>query len=92
MKRKGKFEIGEHIRDKISGYEGIVTARTEWYNGCWRYRLEPDHLNPETGGLIEDETFDEEQLEKIKKTKVKVPKNKSGGSRVNDVKPIAKGR
>jgi len=90
--RKPKFEIGDHLRDVISGYEGVVTAKTVWYNGCVRYRLEPDKLNPRTGELIESETFDEEQLEKIKKKPVKTPENQSGGARPSDIIPIAKRR
>ena len=92
MGRKMKFDIGDKLRDKISGFEGIVTAKTEWYNGCKRYRLEPDKLNPETGGLIEDETFDEDQLEKVRKVKVRPPTKPTGGSRPNDTRPIAKSR
>lgn len=86
MNRKNKFKIGEKVRDKISGYEGTITAVTIWFNGCVRYRLEPDHLNAD-GELIESETFDEEQVEKVKEKKIRAPKNKSGGLRDNDVRP-----
>jgi hypothetical protein len=89
--RKLKFEIGEMLEDKISGYKGNVMARTEWYNGCVRYRLEPDHLNPD-GELIESETFDEEQLIRVKEKKIKVPKKPTGGMRPNDVMPSIKRR
>lgn len=85
MSRKRKFDIGQKAKDKISGYEGKITAVTEWYNGCIRYRLEPNHLNPD-GELIEDQTFDEEQLELVKEKKMKVPKILTGGVRDNDVR------
>ena len=84
--RKMKFKIGDKVRDIISGYEGKVTARTEWLNGCVRYRVEPDHLNPD-GELIENETFDEEQLEKVKTPSLKLKVEPTGGSRSNDSKP-----
>ena len=83
---KPKFELGQKVRDVISGYDGIVTAITQWYNGCVRYRLEPDHLN-EKGELIEDQTFDEEQLEEVKVPKIKVPTEPTGGGRIDPVKP-----
>jgi len=86
--RKEKFKLGQHVKDTISGYEGVITAITKWYNGCVRYRLEPDHLNSK-GELIESETFDEEQLELTPKDEVEVPEEPTGGCRPNDIRPKA---
>lgn len=41
LKRGGekmfKFKLGEKVKDTITGYEGIVMARTEYWTGCNRY-------------------------------------------------------
>lgn len=33
--------MGKLVRDKISGLEGIVVARTEWLYGCIRLNVQP---------------------------------------------------
>lgn len=54
--------MGSRVRDKISGFTGIATARTEYLNGCARVVVEPDKLG-EKGELIEGKYFDEPQLD-----------------------------
>jgi len=84
--RELKFKLGDKVRDIISGYEGTVTATTQWFNGCNRYRIEPNHLKPD-GELLEDQTFDEEQLEIIETDAINLPDNRTGGCRPNITKP-----
>lgn len=33
--------LGKQVRDKASGFEGIVTARIEYINGCIQYCVKP---------------------------------------------------
>lgn len=28
------FKLGDKIRDRVTGYEGIATVRSDWMNGC----------------------------------------------------------
>jgi len=34
-----KFQIGEILKDNITGFTGVVMARSEYYTGCSQYAL-----------------------------------------------------
>lgn len=34
-----KFELGETLRDKITFFQGVALARTEYFTGCDHYGL-----------------------------------------------------
>ena len=38
------IQLGDRARDSITGYEGIVIARSEWLNGCVRFELQSEKL------------------------------------------------
>jgi hypothetical protein len=79
-----KPALGDLAKDKISGFTGIVTARTEWLNKCVRVQLSPDKLQKD-GTVIDSQTFDEEQVEVIKQAAIKVNKQQTGGDRPGPV-------
>ncbi len=56
------IELGQRVKDKITGFEGIATARVEYLTGCIQYCLKPEKLD-EKGKMIEGEYIDEGQLE-----------------------------
>jgi hypothetical protein len=56
--------LGDKVRDKITGHEGIVIARTEWLYGCVRYVVQGQTLHE--GKPTEPHTFDEDQLVVLK--------------------------
>lgn len=56
-------KLGDNVKDKITGFTGIVTARTEWLYGCIRYIVQPSSLFE--GKPIEPVSFDEGQLEVV---------------------------
>lgn len=58
------LKLGVLARDKVSGFEGIVMARTEWAYGCTRIGLYPRVTN-EDGDVKDDQWFDERQVEQI---------------------------
>ena len=58
-----KFELGTTARDKITGFEGLVTARSQWLNNCNTYRVQPRKLID--GKIQEAGHFDEPQLELV---------------------------
>ena len=33
--------LGDEVKDTITGFKGIVVARTEWLNGCARVTVQP---------------------------------------------------
>jgi len=75
-----KIKLGDKAKDKISGFEGIVTAEVKFLNGCDRLQITPDKLNTD-GSLIDGEYFDRPQLQRVKEKKIKVEKNNNGGDR-----------
>jgi len=75
-----KFEMRDEVKDVITGFKGVVIARTEWSNGCVRYTLMPKALKD---GIPQDSvTIDEEQLVLVSKAKKKEVAP-SGGERQN---------
>ena len=54
------IKLGEKVRDSISGFSGIATARAEYLFGCVRVLIEPTALVD--GKLAEGEWFDEQRL------------------------------
>lgn len=60
-----KFENGDVVRDKISGFEGIIIARVDWLYGCKRYTVQTRGLKD--GKPIETQGFDEDQVEFVSK-------------------------
>ncbi len=73
-----KIKLGDHVRDTISGYEGIATARHEYLNGCERIsisgKMDDPSKEPPTW------VFDEEQVEVVKAER-KPKAQPSGGDR-----------
>lgn len=56
--------LGDRVKDRISGFQGIAIARTTWLHNCTRIVVQPETLNKE-GKPAEDLAFDEAQLEVI---------------------------
>lgn len=61
-KTRNDLPLGRRARDKISGFEGVIDARTEWLNGCFRISIAPDRLDKD-GKIMDSHTFDAEQIE-----------------------------
>lgn len=55
-----KIKLGTHVIDKITGFAGIATARTEFMNGC--IRIGVDSPVGDDGKLRDTEWFDENRL------------------------------
>ena len=73
-----EIELGDKVRCKITGFTGIVVARTEFLNGCVQCDILPkgDKKNkmPEANGI------DQQSLEVIKsKKKVEKKEDANGG-------------
>lgn len=56
-----KFELGARVKDVVTGFEGVVMARTEFLNKCIRYGVQSSSLDKD-GRVMSNEHFDEEQL------------------------------
>jgi len=60
-----RFDLGDRARD-ITGFEGIITGRYEYLNGCIRYTLETLR-----DGEVKELTTDEDRLELVAETEEK---------------------
>lgn len=72
-------QLGDKVKDTISGFSGIVVAKTEWLNGCVRVTIQP--LIGKDGKLPESATFDIEQLVVLKSKASSIPQKVTGGDR-----------
>lgn len=59
-----KFGLGDRVKDRISGFSGIVIARTDWLNQCHRYSVQPEAMHE--GKPLENQGFDEGDLVLVK--------------------------
>jgi len=51
-KKTDEIQLGDVAKDSITGFEGVVTGRTEWLNGCCRWLIQPRSLHE--GKPVED--------------------------------------
>lgn len=59
-----KFELGDHVKDRMTGLSGIVVSRTQYLYGCIRYGVQPTKLKDD-GTRHDWHYFDEPQLDLV---------------------------
>lgn len=64
MSNRTAIKLGDRVRDRITGFEGIVIGITEWLYQCRRPIVQATSLNND-GKPTGSESFDEDQLEII---------------------------
>ena len=69
-------QLGDEVRDKVTGFKGIVMGITEWLYGCRRITVQPK-LDKD-GKIVDPQAFDEDAIEVIK-PKIKKSSNRTGG-------------
>ena len=75
------IRLGDLVKDQVTGYTGVVVARTEYLNGCVRLLIQPQKLDKD-GKSREPEAYDIEQCVLVKDAVVKRPeKEPTGGPR-----------
>jgi len=68
-----KFNLGDKVKDLVSGFEGIVTIRSSYFtSGMPRYYVEPQGLTAE-GKPKEGHHFDEGTLTLVEKEVIQFP-------------------
>jgi hypothetical protein len=73
-----KHELGIKAKSRISGFKGVIVARSEHLFGCNRYWLAP--AIKKDGTVPDGLWFDEDEVERIANTKkISVPKKNTGG-------------
>lgn len=58
-----KFNLGDVLRDKVTGFAGVVMARSDYFTGCRHYALQAQKVNKD-GKVPDWEWLDEQRLEK----------------------------
>jgi hypothetical protein len=71
-----QFALGVKARDEVTGFEGVITGRYEFLNGCKRYSLEA--LKDDD---VKEFTFDEDRLRLVKAEPSQVQPSGTGGPR-----------
>ncbi len=57
-----KFELGQKVKERITGFKGVIVARSQYMTGCNRYGIQSQKLKSD-GKPLEWEYFDEDLLE-----------------------------
>lgn len=76
MMKTTDIELGDQVKDAITGFEGVVICVSYWLNGCMRVVVQSKKT--EKGLPTDPVTFDVEQL-RITKKKVFTAASPSGG-------------
>jgi len=58
-----KFEVGEEVKDKVTGFTGIIVCRSQFLTGCNGYSLQSKKLKDNKPA--DWVAFDEDQLERV---------------------------
>lgn len=85
-----KVNLGDKVKDTVTGFKGVAIGRTTWLHGCDRITVQPEGLTKE-GKLYETQNFDEPQLVVIGK-KVKEGDHETGGFDINISQKDKEGR
>lgn len=73
-----EIQLGDKIRDKVTGFEGIAVCHSRWLSGCDRWTIQA----PAKDGKIPDlASFDVDCLEVTKRAAVKTTPKETGGPR-----------
>ncbi len=73
-----KFNMGDKVRDRISGFVGTVMGQYVYSTGCRHYGLAPLKLGKD-GKIMEHENLDESRLILVESAKKENPKKAVGG-------------
>lgn len=73
-----RINLGDKVKDSVTGFEGIAIARTEWLHGCFRILVQPQKLTKD-GAPHESLNVDEPQLTVVGVKRVKNGSRTTGG-------------
>lgn len=63
-----RIEMGDKVRDNITGFIGVVIGKTQYITGCNQVLVQPP-IKQEDGSFVEGRWIDEERLEVVEKAK-----------------------
>lgn len=77
------IKLGQKVKDKVTGFEGIAVSRVEYLNGCIQYCVKP--FMTKKGEMPEGQYIDDNQLKVLGKG-VWLDKKPNGGL-MSDIPP-----
>jgi heat shock protein HspQ len=79
MRPADPVSLGDRVRDRLTGIEGVAIAITHWHSGCSRILVQPQELHE--GKPIDATCVDEFDAVIVTKAKVPAIANTKGGPR-----------
>lgn len=80
MGHRTEIDLGDTVRDSITGFQGVVICRAKWLHGCERLTVQPRELG-KGGQPHESQTFDEPQLVPVEEFLAEPGTGETGGPR-----------
>jgi len=74
-----KFNLGDILKDRITGFEGVVICRAQWLANCNTYGLQSQKLKE--AKPLERQHFDEPNLEPVGRNIYKAVRGTGGPER-----------
>ena len=71
------MNLGDKVKDIVTGFTGIITAKTTFLNGCVRVSVQSDKLKD--GIPTDPQWFDEPQVRIVKPNAVSEGSRDTGG-------------
>lgn len=68
--KKMAIKLGDRVKDKVTGFEGIAIGRTQWFTGCDTIGITPTILKD--GKTIDAEWFDINRIKKVEEKTTEV--------------------
>lgn len=68
-----EFDLGDHVRDVVTGLAGYITGRAEHLTGCNTYGVQPVKQSGDASELAPYTWFDENRLERTAQARVVLP-------------------
>lgn len=59
------MKLGDRVKDKLTGFEGIIVGHCEYMTGCNQSLVKPEGLKDD-GEMIESHWFDDQRLKLVK--------------------------
>ena len=72
------IKLGERVKDTVTDFKGMATARCVYLNGCVRIQVQPKELTKD-GKMLDTEWIDEGQLEVLEKPLAEAKEKEIGG-------------
>jgi hypothetical protein len=70
--------LGQIVKDQVSGFSGVITARVQYITGCNQYLVRPQGLD-DKGKIQEGHYFDEDTLIILPKKSLRLKIHNPGG-------------